>query len=347
MPDISGFTKFVQSTEIEHSQHIIAELLELLIDQNESDLELAEIEGDALFYYKYQDTLSPERVIAQAKRMYQAFHKHLTYYENHRICQCGACRTAEELELKFVVHGGNFEFIKVKDTRKPYGPDVIKAHRLLKNNVDSDEYILVSDDLTAIWKEAGDEIDQEQWTTQSVTMDMGEVGYSYFTIEGWRDNLHEVPLSFIGQRDVPITAFEMDINAEPNYLFEVLSNFKYRNDWNSGVDGIEYDEDRVNRAGSKHVCIIGNKSIEFETIKGDAKPGQLVYGERTENVPGFDYMDSYFILQPADDSTHLEAKLMGKPSGFLGKLIRPFMSLQLKKQLKQTVGRLKDLVESE
>ena len=50
--DISGFTKFVNETEITHSSHIISELLEIIIGQNELKLEVAEIEGDAVFYYK-------------------------------------------------------------------------------------------------------------------------------------------------------------------------------------------------------------------------------------------------------------------------------------------------------
>ena len=57
MPDISGFTEFVHHTDINHSRHIISELLELLIDSNNMDLELAEIEGDALFLYKLVDSV--------------------------------------------------------------------------------------------------------------------------------------------------------------------------------------------------------------------------------------------------------------------------------------------------
>jgi len=49
IPDISGFTKFVQTTEVEHSQHVISELLEVLISANTQELKLAEIEGDAFF----------------------------------------------------------------------------------------------------------------------------------------------------------------------------------------------------------------------------------------------------------------------------------------------------------
>ena len=49
LPHISGFSEFVQSTEVEHSQHVVAELLELLIDANSAEMTLAEIEGDVLF----------------------------------------------------------------------------------------------------------------------------------------------------------------------------------------------------------------------------------------------------------------------------------------------------------
>ena len=45
IPDISGFTQFVSETEIEHSRLIIQELLEILIDSNQTGLEISEIEG--------------------------------------------------------------------------------------------------------------------------------------------------------------------------------------------------------------------------------------------------------------------------------------------------------------
>ncbi|MEM9143060.1 MAG: DUF2652 domain-containing protein, partial [Bacteroidota bacterium] len=63
LPDISGFTKFVQSTEVAHSQHVISELLEVLIDANTQQMELAEIEGDALFFYKEGELLSQEKLL--------------------------------------------------------------------------------------------------------------------------------------------------------------------------------------------------------------------------------------------------------------------------------------------
>lgn len=53
IPDISGFTRFVTETEIGHSRIIIQELLEILINANGIGLEISEIEGDAILFYKY------------------------------------------------------------------------------------------------------------------------------------------------------------------------------------------------------------------------------------------------------------------------------------------------------
>jgi hypothetical protein len=106
LPDISGFTEFVQSTEVEHSQHIIAELLEVLINANEIDLELAEIEGDALFFYKEEDVPSQRQLLDQMEYMFTAFYSHLKLLKTNRICPCHACASAPNLELKIIAHCG-------------------------------------------------------------------------------------------------------------------------------------------------------------------------------------------------------------------------------------------------
>lgn len=76
LPDISGFTEFVQNTEIEHSLHIISELLEVLIDANTEQLQLAEVEGDALFFYKENEIPSVEKLLSQVAHMFTAFYSH-------------------------------------------------------------------------------------------------------------------------------------------------------------------------------------------------------------------------------------------------------------------------------
>ena len=84
LPDISGFTKFIQSTEVAHSQHVIAELLEVLIKANTQDLKLAEIEGNAIFFYNENDILSQEKVISTIRKQIHCFLTHLKLLETNR-----------------------------------------------------------------------------------------------------------------------------------------------------------------------------------------------------------------------------------------------------------------------
>ncbi len=134
IPNISGFSGFVENTAIERSIHIISELLEILLDNNVLEMKLAEVEGDALFMYA-ENNLEFPKVENQISKMLNAFRKHLLRYHHQRICNCGACSTAIDLKIKFLVHYGRLDFIKVKQIKKPYGKDVNRIHRLLKNDV--------------------------------------------------------------------------------------------------------------------------------------------------------------------------------------------------------------------
>jgi len=79
LPDISGFTEFANTTEVGHGQHVIAELLEVLINANTLALQLAEIKGDALFFYKEGGIPSLEMLLAQVETMFTTFYSHLKF----------------------------------------------------------------------------------------------------------------------------------------------------------------------------------------------------------------------------------------------------------------------------
>jgi hypothetical protein len=56
--DISGYTRLMVSSdiEIEHSQHIISELIQTIIKEVEVPLEVSKLEGDAIFLYAKKDS---------------------------------------------------------------------------------------------------------------------------------------------------------------------------------------------------------------------------------------------------------------------------------------------------
>lgn len=140
--DISGFTNYINVTEIEHSQKIIAKLLESLIDANELGLFISEIEGDAVFFFKFGTDDSYSALINQIKRMTQIFYSTLEGMSTDKTCECGACSVLAGLNIKFIVHIGKIGTIMIKNFCKFYGIDVIVVHRLLKNHLKIIDYAL-------------------------------------------------------------------------------------------------------------------------------------------------------------------------------------------------------------
>jgi len=315
IPDISGFTEFVHHTDIKHSGHIISELLEILLDNNTIDLKLAEIEGDALFFYKFSNSVSFEAIKKQIDAMYIAFHMHLKRYEYERICRCGACSSAYNLSLKFVVHYGEIDFIEVKDNKKPYGSHVIQVHRLLKNNVPLTEYALFTENVKQL-----STID-DKFTKGIAEYDFGKIAYSYSALSYLKENLPYVPPV---PEDVPkhllFSASEV-IKSPMIDLYEVISNFDYRLLWYKGIDRLEYEENKVNRSGRKHICLIGkNQEIDQTTITRHVSEEQLVYGETTPSMPFMSQFSIYYILESKNEGytqLKIEAYADFKPFGIL------------------------------
>jgi ribosome-associated toxin RatA of RatAB toxin-antitoxin module len=338
IPDISGFTEFVQHTAIQHSRHIISEVLELLIDNNISGLQLAEIEGDALFFYRIGD-VDIHQIREQVKRMYIAFHTYLKRYEYEKICQCGACSSVYNLSLKFIIHYGEIDFISVKDSNKPYGSNVIKVHRLLKNEVPISEYVLYTH-----------EIDQENVSKMpnqlQAEYDFGQINYAYESLSAYKNELPEIsPIP----DNVPkhhIYSEEASINMPVLELYEIISNFDYRLLWSKGIDKVEYEKNRVNRLGDKHKCLIDKKEITPTTVTKKVKKNQLVYGESTTEIPFAKKLNVYYILEPENEGkTRLRIEIFVdfKPFGIL---LKRLMKKNFKKVVPENIKELILLAES-
>ena len=151
--DISGYTKFMVSSdmEIEHSQHVISELIQTIIRQVEIPLEIAKLEGDAIFLYVKKDSgtfawkdirkVMGEKLIL----FFDAFHEKLHELASHTSCACGACSNLHALKLKIVAHSGEALFYQIHQFNELSGSDVILVHRLLKNSAANDEYLLLTE----------------------------------------------------------------------------------------------------------------------------------------------------------------------------------------------------------
>ena len=181
IPDISGFTRFMTGTALEHSQIIITRLLEGLIRENRLGFKVAEVEGDAVLFYREGPPPTFARVLKQSKSMFMAFHRQVVEMKSQSNCDCEACTNILNLTLKFVAHYGESNAGSIMDFTKIMGSGVILAHRLLKNDVPSKEYLLATDDY--IHSQPEQPVKGEDWasfeTTSAVYENFGEVRSSY------------------------------------------------------------------------------------------------------------------------------------------------------------------------
>lgn len=260
IPDISGFTKFVGENEIQHSRHIIEELLEVLIDANEMGLQVSEIEGDAILFYRQGPKPTAAELLAQVQRMYVRFHAHLRRYDTHRICQCGACSSASGLALKFILHFGDLATKHVKDFNKLFGKDLIVAHRLMKNVVPLKEYILLTHQLLNMCS-AWVEIKQVAWADPGEaeeTYDGELVKYCYMTLEPLAVHIPEPRIEDYSVKGADHKALQVEgvVNGPMESVFDVLSDVSFRHEWISGLNGSGDLNSKITKNGSTHRCVM-------------------------------------------------------------------------------------------
>jgi len=168
--DISGYTRFVlahkqleeegRATRLgrvnqEHAEAIITMLLETVIEGLEGTLILNKLEGDAALFYAVSDDPSnlAARLLPRLMEVFERFNARLEGLWECNGCFCNACCERGNLRIKVLAHCGEFMLKRVSRFEELAGEAVILVHRLLKNEVDSHEYLLVTDALGALLPE--------------------------------------------------------------------------------------------------------------------------------------------------------------------------------------------------
>ena len=351
MPDISGFTKYVNDTEIDHSQHIITELLEILADTTSVlDLTLLEIEGDAVFFFKFGDAPSLEKVLEQCKEMFIRFHAHLKRYERDRTCQCGACSTANKLTLKFVVHYGKATTIKIKTINKLLGKDVIVIHRLLKNDIDSHEYVLLSDNYMATQNSSlkvlptFDWIDLKEGATEYKAL--GEIKYKFFSLHPLQKDIIELSKPENMPKYKHTITLSTDVNTNQNQLYAILTNLEKKPDWMYGLRKVKKKDYKIERIGSQHECLLPMTTLDVKSIQNNLSDGKLEYAEEISNMPFLPQMNQFFIMDKSGkDKTLLTLEITYNLSPFFGFVMHPLLKGMLRFVYTRSLRSLKKLGE--
>ena len=116
--DISGYTRYMTANAktLAHSQTIITELVKTIVKQVELPLEVAKLEGDAVFLYARKgggaEPWAATRKLLGRKLLsfFDAFIEKASQLSRSTTCSCNACAHIEKLRLKLIVHSGEALF---------------------------------------------------------------------------------------------------------------------------------------------------------------------------------------------------------------------------------------------
>ncbi|WP_316819316.1 DUF2652 domain-containing protein [Pedobacter nyackensis] len=344
IPDISGFTRFVTESEINHSRIIIQELLELLINANQIGLEVSEIEGDAILFYKFGEPPALNELYKQVEKMFCLFHKNIMAYDRRKYCQCKACTSTASLSLKVITHYGEFTEYHVKNFSKLIGKDVIVAHQLLKNDIAQHEYWLVTKDLLHDHPLA-DFTTWMNWNDSVKQTESGEIYFHYTQLSQLKNEIQDEPLprlNLASKRKIHSASkiYETDIIT----LFHAAGAFEYRHLWLEGVEKVEEINHALPRVGMQSLWTLNNGKMLYYSSSYSYSDDKIEFSEMDEKG---DQVTYFTLVKVADNRTKLTIDVYKTRNWFidfiLGQSVQKKLESTLQKSLENIVPLLKEI----
>jgi len=321
--DISGYTQFLAGVELDHAHDIIADVMGTVVRCLRPPFRLAKFEGDAAFFYAVNDKVDGSLVQDGIESTYFAFRKRLRNIEQATSCECKACKNMQDLDLKFIVHHGEFIKHRMAGREELAGRDVIVAHRLLKNTVKEHlgghAYAFYSD---ACVQALGIDPSAQALAAHREAVDViGEVN-------GWVRDLEEAWSTETDRQRNEVTrekaamVIEFDIAAPRPTVWEYFTLPGQRPKWRGADEVREVSKGGRRGVGTINHCMHGPHAIIEEVI--DWRP--FDYLTLTTLLPMPDapkVLMTYAFSEGAGGGTHIEirvAKPKPKDQAFLGQV---------------------------
>jgi class 3 adenylate cyclase len=136
LADITGYTSYLAGVELTHAQDVLTELLEQIVEGFKPLLTIVKLEGDAVFAHAPQSKIPRDGLLLDLfESTYLSFRDRVASILRRTTCECRACKSIPDLDLKFILHFGEYLQQNVSGITELVGSDVNLAHRLLKNHV--------------------------------------------------------------------------------------------------------------------------------------------------------------------------------------------------------------------
>jgi class 3 adenylate cyclase len=231
--DIGGYTHYLAGVELDHATDILADLIEVLAGGLRGQFRLNKIEGDAVFTNAPEGSLDAVALVAALEASYFAFADRRAAIGRANACPCKACSRVETLELKFVVHHGEYAQQRVVGAVELVGPDVIVAHRLLKNSVTPRTgiagYALLTEPCIEQFGLEPERLGARAHVER--TEEVGEVSGAVLDLESrWREE-RERRVVYVGAEDADVGVWSFETSAPPPVIWECMTSIKKQRLW--------------------------------------------------------------------------------------------------------------------
>jgi hypothetical protein len=341
IPDISGFTEFMTTTELEHSSHAINYLIEAMVNAVGEQYEVSEIEGDAVLLIKKGPAPSKKEIVDMCLKIFNAFHFRRKWMQLHTICPCGACQAIINLALKFVVHHGPVAEIKVGRFVKQSGPEMIVAHRLLKNSIDNKEYLLMTEKLSQQAADSGELVEIEWLSSSEEYASIGKVDYRFALLNEARKKVPEPPVPDDYYQSDDTTYLEIPIYRNYFDTYMTVTNIAGRVEWFPGLQKVEQEYPQP-FIGSVHHCTFDNYHCVVSPMRMTPSDEGVMYAESCAiEETNLSLVYEYVFRQADPDTCIFGCRFMKRN----GELIDEETNAVLFNGMKQMAERLKEICE--
>jgi uncharacterized protein YndB with AHSA1/START domain len=338
LADIGGYTSFLNDVGIEHGKEITEDLLNTVLRCNRDPWKLANVEGDCIFFYR-EGREPPDEMVDHIRDIYKTFSQRTFDIAERAACPCGACTRTGELSLKFIVHAGEFDTQKIGDRTELVGPDVITAHRLLKNNVPLDEYVIVTDEYETKAESLGLPAQSASESFEGV----GEVSYKHLDLEPVKNQMKEANRVYVTREDAEIIV-EVDIDAPPERVWRALRTNEEYMIWNRLKESRDLPPPAA--ASEVHRCVAPNGQVLVRVLVAEDEH-DLKLTEKVYFSPLLKNAYSTVAITQRNGRTHVTNYLRAEPAiPVVSNLLQPILKIFGRRDTQKRYEHLKDYCEA-
>ncbi len=324
LADIAGYTNFLASTPTDIGGRITAELLDELIATVKPPFKVGNVVGDAIFIFAPDEgDASGQTVLEAVDSLYCAFADRVAALRYGANCPTDPAQLAGALDLKMVVHYGEYTCNLIGDRDELSGSAVVALHRLAKNTVTEDTghsgYAMLTS-VAVDHMKLNSFFEELEIRTEEIEH-LGEINAYVYPLEPVWERLRRGIRRFVEKSEsLLIDEVNIDLPVPPCRAWELCTEPQYRTQWITGVEAISLEGTDHGRIGIDTVqyCDHGNNMIVPVTVS-DWRPFDYI-SYQIETPLGL-VVEQTIEMQPIGSGTRLTIRC-AKPAvdGFLARL---------------------------